>query len=260
MIERWFGKKMYRWLGKRCTFPDWIFMNYGYADLDGSPSIPLSVEDEPFRYNIQLYHLLAEQAPLTNKDVVEIGSGKGGGCSYIMQTFKPRQMVGMDLEPYAIDFCKTRHPLEGLSFVCGNAEQMPFEPNSFDVIFNVESCHAYPSAARFFRECHRILRPQGHLLMVDLCKPELFEGLKQKMHSSGLQLITEKDILANVFEAIKLADAHKRQKIKNRIAWWLRPIVRGFSAVSGTKMYRRFESGELGYHMFVLRKPGNHPA
>ena len=60
----------------------------------------------------------------------------------------------------------TQHGEESL---CpGDAENLPFEDNSFDAIINVESSHCYGNVEQFLREVHRVLRPGGDFLFVDL--------------------------------------------------------------------------------------------
>ena len=61
---------------------DITFMNYGYSGLDPDASeIPLSDREQVNRYCIQLYHHVAAAINLSGKDVVEVGSGRGGGAS-----------------------------------------------------------------------------------------------------------------------------------------------------------------------------------
>ena len=48
-----------------------LFMNFGFSDPDHD--IPLDKENEPNRYSIQLYHHLAIEAEIENKNIVEIG-------------------------------------------------------------------------------------------------------------------------------------------------------------------------------------------
>ena len=61
-----------------------LFMNYGFSDPDHDT--PLNKENEPNRYSIQLYHHLAIETEIENKDIVEIGCGRGGGLFYITGT------------------------------------------------------------------------------------------------------------------------------------------------------------------------------
>jgi Methyltransferase domain len=48
---------------------------------------------------------------------------------------------GTDLNPNGIAFCQKRHDLPGLDFVHGNAEDLPFDDQSFDAVLNVEASH-----------------------------------------------------------------------------------------------------------------------
>ena len=60
------------------------FMNYGYADIDpGAKQLHLSDSGDKNRFCSQLYHHVAGAVDLSGKDVVEVGSGRGGGASYI---------------------------------------------------------------------------------------------------------------------------------------------------------------------------------
>jgi hypothetical protein len=61
-------------------------MNYGYSEP--GVVIPLDERDEKNRYSVQLYHQMAEMTDLKNKDVVEVGSGRGGGLEYISRAPK----------------------------------------------------------------------------------------------------------------------------------------------------------------------------
>ena len=56
-------------------------MNYGYASQN--MTLELEKEDELERYPIQLYHYVASHSNVENKTVLEVGSGRGGGASYI---------------------------------------------------------------------------------------------------------------------------------------------------------------------------------
>ena len=39
-------------------------------------------------------------------DVLEIGSGRGGGCDYIKRYFNPRKITGLDIAVNAVNFSK----------------------------------------------------------------------------------------------------------------------------------------------------------
>jgi hypothetical protein len=76
----------------------WTLMNYGFAELDGTAkTFELQPDDEAERYPIALYRHVATLAPIEGRDVLEIGSGRGGGASYVARYLKPSRMVGIDL-------------------------------------------------------------------------------------------------------------------------------------------------------------------
>ena len=66
-------------MAKRGQETGWAFMNYGYTPLNGSsPKLDLEEKDENDRHFIQLYHHAASAVPIENKNVLEVGSGRGG--------------------------------------------------------------------------------------------------------------------------------------------------------------------------------------
>jgi len=72
-------------------------MNYGYASLtDNGRTIDIlltEVSDKKEVYSLQLYYFVTAMskafASLENKTLVEVGSGRGGGISFITRVFKP---------------------------------------------------------------------------------------------------------------------------------------------------------------------------
>src|SRR5258708_1151198 len=93
------------------------FMNYGYSGLHNSTR-EMSVKggEQGNRYWIQVYHHVAGAIDLSGKDVVEVGSGRGGGASYIARYLRPRSMKGIDFSKNAIEFCRQHYAVDGLSF------------------------------------------------------------------------------------------------------------------------------------------------
>ena len=74
----------YELLAVRVRKPEWPFMNYGYAPLTlTEPHLSLEAADEPDRLCIQLYDQAIGGTDLRDQDVLEVGSGRGGGSSYL---------------------------------------------------------------------------------------------------------------------------------------------------------------------------------
>src|SRR5690348_7844840 len=81
----------YDTLARRDNANHLLFMNYGYDD--GSPGPALQPADEAFRYGIQLYAAALHGIDTQNKDILEVGSGRGGGGSYIVRYCRPRSYI-----------------------------------------------------------------------------------------------------------------------------------------------------------------------
>ena len=251
-FRRLVWKPIYESVARFFPYDSWVCMNYGYAsDAD---KIPLETQDEINRYSLQLYHNTVSTVDVTGKHVLEVGSGRGGGSSYIKRYLKPASMTGMDLAKNAVSFSNRRHPVPDLKFVKGNAEKMPFANESFDAVVNVESCHAYGSVPKFLSEVRRVLKPGGYLLCTDIRAPKGMKLLIQQLNDSGLQIVNQKDITANVILAIEEEDEQKRQRIKELMPGWIAPAFIEFGAAKGSAVDTGLHSGELVYYHWTLQK------
>lgn len=231
------------------------FMNYGYADPDSSQNpLTFSSKEDVNRYAIQMYHHVASGAELVDKEVVEIGSGRGGGAAYVARTFKPRSMLGIDISKNAVDFCNTFYSYKGLSFRQGDAENLPLTDESVDVVINVESSHCYGSMPRFLSQVHRVLRPNGHFLFADHRDQDKLDLLRQQLHDAGFGITTETDITTNVVAALRLDDDRKRDLIRNSCPRYLQKEAKEFAAMTGTRTFESFASRESLYLCLATQK------
>src|SRR5260370_16737178 len=219
------------------------FMSYGYSGLDSSPNeISLNDGEQANRYCIQLYHHVAAAIDLSGKDVVEVGSGRGGGASYIARYLRPRSMKGIDFSKKAIEFCRKYYAVDDLSFLQGDAENLPLYDNSVDVIINLESSHCYGSMTKFLSEVYRVLRPGGHFLFSDHRDHDKLNLLREQLKDSGLSLVKETDITRNVVAALALGHVAKPRIISNKYPPLLHPDAEEFAAMKGRRAYETFKS------------------
>jgi ubiquinone/menaquinone biosynthesis C-methylase UbiE len=254
LFRRIMWKPIYEWLAKKFDFNDWHFMNYGYCPFDYEKKLKLNPEDEVHRYAIQLYHYLASKVCIEGMDVLEIGSGRGGGCNYLKRYFNPRKITGLDIAANAVNFSKQTHCQKGLYYKQGNAEALPFEDSYFDVVINVESCHAYGSVPKFLAEVKRVLCDGGHFLCADLRSPDGMITLRKNLLNSGLTLVEEEIITENVIKAISEEEAIKMSRIKKFVPTKFQKLFKEFAGVKGSQIHASLSRGELVYHRFVLGK------
>ena len=233
------------------------FMNYGYAPLNPDElKVQLTGEEEANRYAIQLYHKVATAVDLSGKDVVEVGSGRGGGAAYISRHLKPRSMLGVDISRNAVDFCNRTYAYHGLSYSHGDAEHLPLADRSADAVINIESSHCYGSMSRFLAEVKRVLRPGGHFLMADHRDPEKVPMLREQFAAGGFEAVRETDVTDNVVRALELDNERKKQLIHGACPRWLRKEAGEFAALVGTRTYESFRSRASLYLAFVMRSIG----
>jgi SAM-dependent methyltransferase len=242
--------RWYDFLARRYRDSDWTFMNYGFQDASVG-YLKLEPADENDRSCIQLYNHVAGAVDLSNRRVLEVGSGRGGGCSFVARYLKPARVTGVDLAERAIAFCKNRYRIHGLDFQTGDAENLPFADAAFDAVVNVESSHCYPDLGQFFRE---VLRSDGHFLYADLHERGTLNEWRDSLRASGLRIIRETDITPAVVRALDQDNERKSAVIDRLVPRVFRSSFYDFAGIRGSKIDRGFRSGSLAYFSFVAEK------
>lgn len=230
-----------------------LLMNYGYADPT-TPHMDLHPEDEHYRYPIQLYHYVIRGIDLANKNVLEVGSGRGGGASYIARYHRPHTMLGVDYSEANIAWCQRYFNVENLHFRGGRAEQLPCKNESMDIIINVESSHCYKDMAGFIREVIRVLRPGGYFSFCDLRTLQGANELKALFTASGLKIIDYHDISEHVLQALDLVHRERSAATAQKVPKLLRSSFGDFIGLKGTAVYKMLSKGEMIYVAYIMRK------
>ena len=244
---------------------EWVFMNYGYDSEEMRANrIQLRPEDESERYFIQLYHRVASAVDLKGGRVLEVGSGRGGGASYVKRYLAPAEMHGLDLSAGAVEFCRKNHGhVEGLRFHQGDAENLPFDSESVDAVVNVESSHCYRSMPDFLSEVYRVLKPGGHFLFTDF-RGELYRDfsgddpvatLRSQLDAAGFTKVEEEDVAGHVREALDVDALRKKELMARSVPAWMRGMTDDFAGMEGSVFYEALRTKSIEYLRFVLRKP-----
>jgi SAM-dependent methyltransferase len=253
-LRRLMWRSLFEVLAARFPAEWWTFMNYGYHDP--AMALPtMAPADLENRYAFQLYQRVVDGQDLTGQDVLEIGCGRGGGAASLSRYWEPRRVVGVDVSRRAVEFCRRVHRAERLSFLPGDAEAVPCPAESFDVVVNVESSFCYGSMERFLVEVRRLLRPGGYFLFADIRLREEVAELRAALRASGLELMREADITANVAAALRL-DSHRRRAASRGVLPW--PAQRWFDiflGIDGTRIPEGLASGQMVYLCYKFRKP-----
>src|SRR3954464_11108528 len=114
-------------------------MNYGFAPVDGSPylGVPVDAVEQRFAQAVEMYRQTVAQVDVAGKDVLEVASGRGGGARYIARRLGARSVTGLDYSGRVVALCNKQPNPANLSFRHGSAMELPFAPESFDVVVNI---------------------------------------------------------------------------------------------------------------------------
>ncbi|MEE2759625.1 MAG: class I SAM-dependent methyltransferase [Candidatus Thermoplasmatota archaeon] len=256
ILPRRTGDRMWRWwyqrLAKAKAWGDFGFMNYGYIDEDKPDLDP---EDEPDRLFIQLYHMNIRDIDIEDKQVLEVGSGRGGGASWIARTYAPAKLIGLDYSAAAVKLCNRMYGnQENLEYIEGNAMKLPFDSDSFDIVYNVESSHCYSDMSAFIDEAYRVLKPGGYFAWTDFRDAKTMNSIRDMFESSDFEKLKDADITKQVLEALDEISDQKKSRIKKGTGRVIRRSFETFAGVKGTPVYDAFVKNEIGYYRCLLKK------
>ncbi len=232
---------------------DAIFLNWGYI-ADGSPRatrIELPA-DWPNRHRVDLVLELLGGCDLADRDILDVGCGRGGTISTIERFFAPGEIWGLDLSPGAVAFCQRRIAGPAIHFVNGESERLPFLDRFFDVVTNVESSCLYPDVYAFYREVYRVLAPGGRFLYTDLMPAAHLDDYRASLRGLGFAFVRDQDVTPNVLLSLD-SDAARRSQVHTREN--PREVMEFFLAMPGSKPYNDLREGRLSYRIWELAKP-----
>ncbi len=106
-----------------------------------------------------LRFLRDEKIPLKGKKVLDVGCGSGSLMKVLKQEF------GSDFEAEGLDMSLLGNAEEWLHFTQGDAHNLPYEDNFFDVICIVDVLEHVVDPDKVLQEATRVLKPGGHLII-----------------------------------------------------------------------------------------------
>jgi ubiquinone/menaquinone biosynthesis C-methylase UbiE len=103
--------------------------------------------------------------------MLDIGCGTGTLAGWLMGSPWPVDVTGLD---YAEGMCRQAarkaarcNAADRARFTAGDSEHLPFADDSFDLVTCSNSFHHYPHQQVVVEQMHRVLRPQGRLVLID---------------------------------------------------------------------------------------------
>jgi len=114
---------------------------------------------------------IVENVDLAGKHVLDIGVGLGGPACLLVEEHGAARVTGIDVEDTVLEKAAQAVSRRGLQdrVVLKRVEPgpLPFDDESFDVVFSKDAIIHIPDKDALFREIYRVLRPGGCVAMSD---------------------------------------------------------------------------------------------
>lgn len=218
------------------------FWNFGYSSPATLERIRERIPEfgsgpDTDGFSEQLYFYTVMQLPLTFEELagmslLDIGCGGGEGVNFLSRTLPATRMIGLDLSHNAVDWANARFSRDSrLSYIYGDAENVPVGDGELDVVINVESAHTYPDNRRFLEEVARVLKPGGFFSQVDV-------------YSHGAKWTRTRSTRSEVEQLEWIRDEDISAEVKASIRSRCRP---------GSFFHRQFDSVPWLYRAYIFR-------
>lgn len=121
---------------------------------------------------------IAWLAPFHPQTILDIATGTGDLAIALQQTLGAERVVGADLSEgmMAVGRRKAQEAgvAEQVSFECQDCLALSYPAGSFDAVTAAFGVRNFEDIAQGLREMYRVLKPGGHLMILELSTPERF--------------------------------------------------------------------------------------
>jgi ubiquinone/menaquinone biosynthesis C-methylase UbiE len=230
-------------------------------------------EVESHRYTLEPHiPSIARFERWSGRDVLEAGCGIAtDGLQFARAGAR---YTGLDVTKVALDLARQRFDLEGQDgrFVEGSVTALPFEDQSFDLVYSHGVIHHVPGTQRAVEEFHRVLRPGGIALVMIYHRQSLNFWFNimvvRRMLAALLLLPRAPDLIAGMTgETSGLIRAHRELLRQHGLRYLTdrnlflskntdgpgNPLSRVFSRREALHLFRAFEKVSLRTRYLNLR-------
>jgi tocopherol O-methyltransferase len=235
--------------------------------------------ESPAEAQLRLINRLATDAALNpGESVLDVGCGMGGSTIELARRYGC-SVTGVTLSPVQRSWARLAASWLGLGgrvrFLCRDAEQMAFPPETFDAVWNIECSEHFFDKPGFFRRAAGWLRPGGRVALCAwlagegpeaepevqaVCQGFLCPSLgtaadyRGWLREAGLVERTWADLTPQV---LRTWDICRRRVEVSRVGWlaWLggrrmRAFLHHFVTLGNA-----YRSGAMQYGLLVAEKP-----
>lgn len=116
--------------------------------------------------------------PFQPKAILDIATGTGDFAILSAKELRPQRMIGIDISEGMMKVGQKKVEAEGLqhivSFKKDDCTHLSFDDNSFDAVTAAFGIRNFQNLDQGLSEMYRVLRPNGHLSIVELTTPVSF--------------------------------------------------------------------------------------
>lgn len=116
--------------------------------------------------------------PYRPEHILDIATGTGDFAVLSAQRLNPRSITGVDISEGMMQVGREKVRRKSLEHIIRfqreDCAALSFPDNTFDAVTIAYGVRNFENLDRSLREIHRVLKPGGHLLIVELCTPVRF--------------------------------------------------------------------------------------
>jgi ubiquinone/menaquinone biosynthesis C-methylase UbiE len=191
---------------------------------------------QPFQ---ELAQRIARELPHGGR-ILEVAPGPGY-LSIELARLGPFQVTGLDLSPDMVRIAGENAKRAGVAidFRQGNSSSLPFPPDSFDFLVCRAAFKNFAQPVRALQEMHRVLRPGGRALIVDLRRNASPRDISQAVDAMGLTFVN-RIVTKLTFRFLLLRSAYAREHIEQML------VQTRFS-------HTRIDDGGIGFEIWLTK-------
>ena len=150
--------------------------------------------------NVMYEEIVSRVEKLQGEKVLEVGCGNGNILK-MLEEIGDYKLFGLDLSENMIREAK-KQLSDKVELKVGDAEELPWKDNKFDIIICNASFHHYPNALKVLSEMKRTLKEDGTIIVGDPTAPPVLRNILNffiRFSNNGDYRIYNKSEIDNLF-------------------------------------------------------------
>src|SRR5947209_2237354 len=169
--------------------------------------------EEMEQHHADITHKTLQRMELrAGERVLDLGCGAGWATRILARLVGDGpegfgQVVGLDISDEMVRRARAAsREFDNVLYVCGSAQQVPWEENFFDKVLSVESFYYYPDQDRALAELFRVMAPRGRMfILINLYKDNEY----------SLQWVDKLKVPVHVRSAAEYVELLKKHAFEN---------------------------------------------